>query len=229
MRNLMMMAMFVLITTIAISQEKEKRAVGDFSQVAVSSGIDLYLTQAADEQLEVVCRKEMLHKLITEVEGNTLKVYIKGNGGWNWGNEAVPKVYVSFKQLESLEASGGSDVYGQNMVEQTVMKINTSGGSDVYIEVKTEDLTLTTSGGSDIKIKGTTDKLTASSSGGSDINARDLKAQMVKVTSSGGSDAIVYAEKEIIANASGGSDIVFYGNPQQKQLNESGAGDISQR
>ncbi len=225
----MMLALLLTISTVVFSQEKEKREVDNFSRVSVSSGIDLYLTQSDKIELEVECRKEILHKLMTEVEGNTLKVYIKGNGGWNWSNNSTPKVYVSIKQLNELTASGGSDVYGQNMIDQSMMKINTSGGSDVYIEVKTDELTLTTSGGSDIKIKGTADKLMASTSGGSDINARDLKAQIVKVTSSGGSDAIVWAEKSIVANASGGSDIVFYGNPEQKQLNESGAGDISQR
>ncbi|MBR8538030.1 DUF2807 domain-containing protein [Carboxylicivirga sediminis] len=229
MRKLMMLTMLMLMATVVFAQEKEKRSVGDFTRITVSSGIDLYLSQADANDVEVECKKDDLHRLMTEVEGNTLKIYMKGNFSWNWSTKTTPKVYVSVKQLEALSASGGSDVYGQNVLEQPVLKLSSSGGSDVYIEVKSDELKLTTSGGSDIKIKGVVGQLIATSSGGSDINARDLKAETVKVTSSGGSDAIVWANKEIIANASGGSDIVFYGNPEIKQLNESGAGDISQR
>ncbi|WP_439184865.1 head GIN domain-containing protein [Carboxylicivirga taeanensis] len=228
MRKIMLL-LLVVLTTVTQSQEKETRTLDDFTRISVSSGIDLYLTQAGDQALEVVCRKDILHKLITEVQGNTLKIYIKGRGGWNWGENSVPKVYVSFKELEELTASGGSDVYGQNVLEQPFVHVSSSGGSDVYLEVNTQELKLTTSGGADMKLKGTADKLIAISSGGSDINARELKAQFVKVTSSGGSDAVVWVEKEIVANASGGSDITFYGAPERKQLNESGAGDIQQR
>ncbi|MCU4156294.1 DUF2807 domain-containing protein [Carboxylicivirga sp. A043] len=229
MRKITLIALIVCFAGVLVAQEKEKRSIGEFSSVSVSSGIDLYLTQSSAVELEVECRKDDLHRLRTEVEGKTLKIYMKGNSSWNWNNKTVPKVYLSFKQLEKLIASGGSDIYGQNTIDQEYLEVSTSGGADIYVEVKTTELKLTTSGGSDLKIKGTTDKLTASSSGGSDINARELKAQRVKVTSSGGSDAIVWAEKEIMANASGGSDIVYYGNPEIKQLNESGAGDISHR
>jgi hypothetical protein len=229
MRKITLIALIACIASFVVAQEKEKRSVGEFTAVSVASGIDLYLTQSDAIDLEVVCRKDDLHKLKTEVEGSTLKIFMRGNSRWSWNSKSVPKVYLSFKQLEKIVASGGSDIYGQNTIVQEYLKVSSSGGSDIYADVNIKELKLTTSGGSDIKIKGTADKLIASSSGGSDINARELKAQTVKVTSSGGSDAIVWAEKEITANASGGSDITYYGNPEFKQLNESGAGDISHR
>lgn len=229
MRKFTTVVLALILASISFAQEKEIRKVSDFSGISVSSGIDLYVTQSSDSKVEVVCKKDDLHRLKTEVEGNTLKVYMKGNNSWSWNRKTAPKVYVSCQHVKNLVSSGGSDIYGQNVIVEPYMKISSSGGSDIYIEVKAEELKLTTSGGSDIKIKGTTDKLLASSSGGSDINARELKAQVVKVTTSGGSDAIVWAGKEIVANASGGSDIVYYGNPEHKNLNESGAGDISQR
>lgn len=218
---------FVFLTTIA--QEKEKRAIDSFSNINVASGIDLYLTQGNSVDLEVVCSKDDLHRLITEVQGSTLKIYMKGNNSWSWNSKNTPKVYLTFEQLEAINASGGSDVYGQNTITLADFKITASGGADIYMDVNIEQLKMNTSGGSDIKIKGTTNTMHATASGGSDINARELKAQKVTVNSSGGADATVWAEREIIANASGGSDITYIGNPQHKQLNESGAGDISHR
>ncbi|MCT4590319.1 MAG: DUF2807 domain-containing protein [Carboxylicivirga sp.] len=229
MRRFTTIFLAVFLTGIAIAQEKELRETDNFTAISVSSGIDLYYTQSTETKVEVVCKKDDLHRLKTEVEGNTLKVYMRGSNSWKWNDRNVPKVYVSSPHLKNLMSSGGADVYGQNMVNELIMKISSSGGADIYIEVRCEELKISTSGGSDIKIKGTADRLFATSSGGSDLNARELKAKSVKVTSSGGSDAIVWADNEITANASGGSDIVYYGNPEHKNLNESGAGDITHR
>ncbi|WP_430810363.1 MULTISPECIES: head GIN domain-containing protein [unclassified Carboxylicivirga] len=229
MRNIALMVMALLFTSVIAGQEKELRSVSEFVSVDVSSGIDLYYTQASETKVEVVCSKDDLHRLITKVQGNTLKVYMEGSSGWNWITGAAPKVYVSAAQLENLSASGGADVYGQNVIKGASVTLNASGGADIYMELRSRVLTLISSGGADIKVKGQCDQLEATASGGSDIHARELKAQKVKVTTSGGAEAIVWAEKEIIAKASGGSDIDYYGKPDLKELNESGAGDISQR
>jgi len=228
-QRLSLLLLSFLFTTLLVAQEKEKRSIGDFSRISVSSGIDLYLTQADAVDLEVVCDKSDINRLKTEVEGNTLKIYMKGNSSWSWSKSNTPKVYVSFKNIEALLASGGSDIYGQNTITENSLSIKSSGGADIYAEIKTETVKISCSGGADVKIKGSTNYLEASASGGADINARELKAQKVKVNSSGGADAIVWAEKEIIANASGGSDIDYYGNPEIKQVSESAAGDINKR
>ena len=218
--------MAVFVST-AAGQEKETRTIGDFTRISVGSGIDLYITQGDNIELVVEATKDRLHKIITEVKDNQLKIYTKDK--YNWGWDKAPKVYLTFKQLERLTAGGGADVYGKTIIKAEKLQVTTSGGADAYLHVQTEKLKLITSGGSDIKIKGETQTLYAEASGGSDINAKELKAQSVKVSTSGGADASVWAEKEITASASGGSDIDFYGNPEVKNLNESGAGDISQK
>nr|WP_321410859.1 head GIN domain-containing protein [uncultured Carboxylicivirga sp.] len=220
-------ALFLFANFITNAQEKEQRTVSDFSKIEVSSGVNLYITQGEDIELIVEGDKSEMHKIITEVSNNTLKIYNKRN--YMWGVKQAPKVYLTFKQLEELIAGGGSDVYGQSVLNAIKIKISTSGGADAYLEVVADEITLNSSGGSDIKIKGTTPKLIATASGGSDIDAGALKAQVADVTTSGGADAKVWVEKELTAKASGGSDIDYYGNPSLKNINESGGGDITQR
>jgi len=224
-----LLALFFLATivTTAVGQEKETRTIGDFTRISVGSGIDLYITQGDAIDLVVEASKDRLHKIITEVKDKQLKIYTKHKYDWGW--DKAPKVYLTFKQLERLTAGGGADVYSKTILKSEKLEISTSGGADAYLHVETDKLKLSTSGGSDIKIKGVTQTLYAEASGGSDINAQELKAQSVKVSTSGGADATVWAEKELTASASGGSDIDYYGNPEVKNLNESGAGDISQK
>lgn len=224
-----LLAIFLLATivTTTVGQEKETRTIGDFTRISVGSGIDLYITQGDHIDLVVEASKDRLHKIITEVKDNQLKIYTKNKYEWGW--DKAPKVYLTFKQLERLTAGGGADVYSKTIIKAEKLEVSTSGGADAYLHVQTDKLKLSTSGGSDIKIKGETQTLYAEASGGSDINAQELKAQSVKVSTSGGADATVWAEKELTASASGGSDIDYYGNPEVKNLNESGAGDISQK
>ncbi len=209
------------------AQEKEQRTVSSFSKIEVSSGINLYITQGDELNLTVESVKGEIHKIITEVSNNTLKIYNKRN--YNWGFNHTPKVYLTVTQLQEITASGGSDVYCQNTINAERLKITTSGGADAYIDANTNEINIKSSGGSDIKIKGKTDKLIATASGGADINAHGLKAQIVDVNASGGADVSVWAEKELTAKASGAGDINYYGNPSIKNISESVAGDVNQR
>ncbi len=220
-------ALFLFATLISNAQEKEQRIVSNFTKIEVSSGINLYLTQGDEIQLSVEADKSEMHKIITEVSNNTLKIYNKRN--YMWGIKQAPKVYLTITQLSEIIAGGGADVYGQKVINSSKIKVSTSGGADAYLEIVANEIILSTSGGSDIRIKGTTDILTASASGGSDINAGALKAQKVMVSTSGGADAKVWVEKELTAKASGGSDIDYFGNPEVKNIIESGGGDITQR
>lgn len=209
------------------AQEKETRTIGDFSKIDVSSGVNLYITQGNNIDLVVESDKSDMHKIITEVDGTTLRIYNKKS--YNWGMNKAPKVYLTFKELEAISCNGGADVYGQNLIVSEKIKISTSGGADAYLEIQSSDVILSTSGGSDIKIKGTTVNLEASASGGSDINANELKAENVTVKASGGGDAKVWATKQLTAKASGGGDIDYYGSPEIKNITESGGGDISKK
>ncbi len=220
--------LFLILFALSIqAQEKETRTVGDFTKINVSSGINLYLTQGDKIEVVVESDKSDMHKIITEVDGNTLRIYNKKS--YNWGMHKAPKVYLTVKDIDYISSNGGADVYGQNLIVTEKLKVSTSGGADAYLEIQSSDVVLSTSGGSDIKIKGSTVNLEASASGGSDINANELKAQIVHVTASGGADATVWAEKQITAKASGGGDIDYFGNPEIKNIHESGGGDISKR
>jgi hypothetical protein len=138
-----------LLSTI-FAQEKETRDIPEVTAVSVSSGIDLYLTQADAVSLEIEAEKDQLHKIITEVKGNELHIYTKDR--WNWKKMTVPKVYLSMKQINQIVSSGGADVYSKNTIESDHLKVISSGGADAFIHVNTKELTLVSSGGADIKV-----------------------------------------------------------------------------
>jgi hypothetical protein len=90
----------------------QMRYARNFHGIEVSNAIDLYLSQG-DSEAVAVSAKDIKYRdrIVTTVENGVLKIKIDREG-WKWmdGNKKL-KAYVSFKTLNSLGASGASDVY----------------------------------------------------------------------------------------------------------------------
>eukprot|EP01132_Coremiostelium_polycephalum_P014900 gene14900-18051_t len=210
-----------------VAQPSKNFNITDFNEIVVSSGIDLYLTQAGSENIKLVGDEELIQNIEVEKKGNTLSIKYKEGMTWRRvfkGKSA--KAYVSFKNLNSLVASGGSDVFTQNEIKSDKLNLRASGGSDLKLKVTVRDLDLRASGGSDVNLSGSATNMQISSSGGSDINAFDLIAENAKVTSSGGSDANVHVTKALEATASGGSDIHYKGDPSVRNNSPKYSGSV---
>jgi hypothetical protein len=205
----------------------EDRPVGPFSKLVVGNGIDVYLTQDAEEGLRIEVEGFDLADIVSEVDGDTLKLSIPSriDRPRPEGHEA--RAYLSFVQLSSIEASGGSDIQGRNDLELDALSIEATGGSDVELAVTAQDLELALSGGSDVELSGETQSLSIAASGGSDVEAEALQAQEATAAVTGGSDASLRVSTSIVVNAGGGSDIDIYGNPAQRTINNDRSSDVT--
>jgi hypothetical protein len=209
---------------------RETRQVSGFHGISVTSGIDLYLTQKNTEEVVVEAKSDDIDKIITEVEGGILKIYIKQKSwmNWNWNSDPL-KVYVSFKTLDRLDASAGSDVESESVLKLDKLKLDASSGSDVDLELEANELNVDSSSGSDIKLKGKSVFLDVSASSGSDIDAGNLEAKKCRASTSSGSDIRINVSEELDANANSGGDISYSGNPSRKNIDESSGGDVYKR
>ncbi|WP_449436124.1 head GIN domain-containing protein [Pedobacter steynii] len=210
------------------AQQNKDISITNFTEISVSSGIDLYLTQSNSENIRINAHPDLIKDVIIEKEGNsTLRIRYKD--GVNWGrlfkNQSI-KVYINYKTLKGLSASGGSDVYTENTLKTDRLSLSASGGSDLKMEVVTKDIEIHASGGSDIDLKGSATNMQASTSGGSDVNALNFVVDYAKVSSSGGSDANIHVNKALEASASGGSDINYKGSASVKN-NSGKSGDVN--
>lgn len=218
----------LLFNNNAFAQYTKNMAVNNFSKVSVSSGIDLYLTQGNSESAKIVGDKELVDKLILEKDGTRLNIKYRQNSNWsgNFKSRQGTKVYLTFKALNELSASGGSDVYAANTIKTDRINLATSGGSDVDLNIICKDIMISASGGSDLDLKGSATNMNLSISGGSDVDARNFSVDYAKVNASGGSDAEILVNKGLEADASGGSDIKFRGNAAYKKTSSSRSGSV---
>lgn len=204
---------------------------GSFSAVKISDGIDLFLSQGDEEAIAVSASEEKYRDGIkAEVVNGLLKVYYTNEKGWaNWKNRHL-RVYVSFKNLNKVEASGACDVQVSGVINVPSLYLSMSGASDFKGAVQiSNDLKMNLSGASDVTIKGTATNVDIESSGASDVKGYDLLADYCTAKASGASDIHITVNKELTAHASGASDIKFKGSGVIKEQHASGASSVERK
>jgi hypothetical protein len=234
MKKILLLAVVALFVTTAQAQKTindanaEKRTASRYHAIEVSGGIDLYLSYG-DESVAVSASEiKYRDNIITEVKDGVLKIWYdqKKNGiNVEWGNRKL-KAYVSYKNLDKLNGSGGSDISVDGTIKASSFQLGISGGSDFEGKIEASDLSINASGGSDVNIAGSAKTLDLDLSGGSDLDGYELVTDICNLEASGGSDVNITVNKELTANASGSSDVSYKGNASIKEMKSSGSSSI---
>jgi len=201
---------------------------GNFNAIKISGGIDLYLSQSDNEAIAVSASEERFKEGIKiNIENNVLNIYYEGEKKWN--SKKKLRVYVSFKNLEKLNAAGACDIVVSGSIAVPALSVQLSGACDFKGMVTVTTLNLNLSGASDVKISGTANTVKIESSGASDVKGYDLVTDFCNAKASGASDINITVNKELNASASGASDIYFKGSGLIRDVHSSGASNISRK
>ena len=91
-----------------------------YNAIEVSDGIDLFISYG-DEAIAVSASEvKYRDKIKTVVDNGVLKIFYDEKG-FSWNTKRNLKAYVSFKNLEGLSASGGSDILVEGNIKGNLM------------------------------------------------------------------------------------------------------------
>ena len=215
--------------TVINDKNVQVRNVGSFSAIKVSGGIDVYLSQSNEDAVAVSASEEKYRAEIkTEVRNGVLKIYSDSKSFMFSSNRKL-RAYVSFKTLESIEGSGASDFIINGTMKGNSVKIQLGGASEMKGNVDFTNAQLDLSGASVMKISGQVQNIKIEASGASDIKNYDLVVDNCIAQISGASDVKITVNKSISARASGASNLDYKGNAERRDINSSGASNISNR
>lgn len=215
--------------TVINDKNVEVRNVGSFSGIKISGTIDIYLSQSDSYALAVSASEDKFRENIkTEIVNDILTISYNG-GSMRYNGDKKLRAYISFKTLESLEASGASDIIINETFKANSFKLRLSGASGIKGKIEISNLILDISGASTVKVNGNVTNLRIEASGASDVKNYDLVADNCIAELSGASDVKITINKSISAKASGASNLYYKGNPERKDVNSSGASSVSQR
>lgn len=214
--------------TVINDKNAEARNVKGFHAIRVSDGIDLYLSYGDEAAAVSASEIKYRDRIKTEVENGVLKIwYDRDNfNQMIFTNSRNLKAYVSYKQLDAITASAGSDVRVDGIIKGNSLVMKISSGSDFKGNVDVNDLDVDQSSGSDIEIGGKANTVSIDASSGSDFDGYNLIAEVCSARCSSGSDITITVNKELKAKASSGSDIHYKGNASQVDITKSGGGSV---
>ena len=205
---------------------------GSFHAIKVGYAFNIYLTQGDEEGVVVSAGNENLRGHIkTEVKDGVLTIGFDEPGKWwKWSNGKSLKAYISFKQLDKINASGATDVVVNGGIKANELEVHLSGASDFKGNITANELVVELSGASDMQLSGSkVTTLKVEANGASDFKGYDLVADNCSANASGASDIKVTVNNELNASASGASGIYYKGQGKILDLKSSGASSVSRK
>jgi len=212
------------------SSEIIDRHLSGFNGVHVAGPFDVYITQGNTESVKVEAPADMMDRILTEVNDGVLKVYSK-HDNWNWGlwwgNHKKIVIYVTAKDLNTINISGSGDVYFKEGIKTSSLKLRISGSGDMLGKVDVKTLESSIYGSGDMKLSGRAETSTVRVVGSGDFTARNLETVNSQVRVSGSGDAEINASERVDAAVNGSGDVRYTGAAKSITSSKSGSGDIS--
>jgi len=216
--------------TVIHDANAEVRKVGSFHAIEVSNGIKLIMKQGSEEAVAVSASSpDIRDRIKTEVEDGKLKIYFDNHGWHDWSVKKELKAYVSFKNLDKLQANSGADASTDGNINVDNLDIDLSSGADFDGTITATHLDVDQSSGADMTIKGKVNDLSITTSSGADFNGYDLASETCKADASSGSGIEITVNKELQAQASSGGDIHYKGSGVITSVSNSSGGRIKKQ
>ncbi len=222
--SLIFVAIAIALSSSFASEIKQNRKVSPFTAIYASGALKIFITQGNDHKLRLEGEASDLELIKSEVKNGKLRIYKDKKGHHDM--EEV-RVYITFKDLESLQVSGASQVTSENVIKTKDFNFSLSGASKADLQVESSNFDADISGASKVSLSGKTNRHKISTSGAVKYNAVDFDAAVVHVDASGASKIDLAASKELVANSSGATKIKYIGSPEKVNVKSSGAGSVS--
>ncbi len=205
--------------------KEEVRQVGEFDQVKVSRGMNVYISQGSPARVVVIADSN-LHELIeTKVEGGVLKITTKEN--IRWAEEK--KVMVTVEKLTGVGANSGGNVWSQSQIKLADLKLEANSGANLTMDIDAGTLSADCSSGANIKLSGLAKEADLGTSSGANLKGEKLIVNECKMSASSGGNVSSTVTGKLDAQASSGGNIAYYGEPTSTNVNSSSGGSIHRK
>ncbi|NVK84054.1 MAG: DUF2807 domain-containing protein [Cytophagia bacterium] len=229
MRRISITLILILFTSLAWSQTKETRDVGDFDFIAMNISGKVYISQGNKNEVIVEADDRDMDKIRTEVRGGRLSISTRDNGRWfKWGDgiEGRVNIYITLKELRGVSVSGSGDVISQNTIKTDDFEASISGSGDIEVELDARAIESRITGSGNIELKGSAQRARLGISGSGKYFAEELKVDDYNVTISGSGRAAINTNGELDVRISGSGSVYYSGNPTGVNTNVSGSGRV---
>jgi hypothetical protein len=190
---------------------------GNFNGIEISSAARVNLFQSDSNYVTLLSKNSLEKVPRMDVHGGVLEIASLFSGTIN--------VYV--KNISSIRVSDAARVTCKDTLKADNLIIHVSGAGRADILAQARIIKARANDAGFITLSGTADSLEVKASDAARVNGASLKVNGVRVVSSDGSSASVWAVKNIEANATDGSSVHIKGVPVQKNTSASDGGSVT--
>ncbi len=202
----------------------EYHEINDFHGIKASSGLNVFVEFGVMDNVVEVIADENLHEYISiEVNNGILKITSKRS----IRRAASKDVFVKAGALDKIDVSSAAELIGENtlITEDIELGISSAGDLDLDLESGTVHVDVSSSGSA--YLRGSARKLIADVSSAGDLNASGFIVEEADIDASSAADARIHVTKKIRARASSAGSVRYEGDPAERNVESSSAGNVT--
>ncbi len=210
-----------------------------YEEISLVGSPDFEYTQSdAAPYLELTIDENLVPYVVIEIEGHTLSVYPKREGGHGPSYQLKPtRFYIKSNseilkdctiagsaslrvtsplKVTKLEGSvaGSGGIYFEKIVSGRKAEFNVAGSGEIEArDIQTENLECSVAGSGEIKLKGKVPRVSYSVAGSGELHGFECKATNAECSVAGSGTIEVYAVDQLDASVASSGDIRYRGNP----------------
>jgi hypothetical protein len=208
----------------------EKRAVTGFHGIEVSTGITLILTAGTAEEVAVSASKtEFRDRIITSVENGILKIRYENKlkSIDNRKEKKELRAYVSYINLDRLDANTGAEVEIEGALKANLLAMNVNTGAIVKGKIDIKQLEIDQTTGSIVTLTGEATSVKADGTTGSIFKGTDLRSDNCQASTTTGAGIYITVDKELSVKANTGGFVKYKGNAGVREIKTHTGGSVS--
>lgn len=222
-----LMLMMSIAPAFADSFRKQERKISEVNAIAVSAGINVYVSKGKSDRVRIESTIEDFNNIVIKQSGKKLTIGYNSQLNNKFRKQDIKtNVYLSAEELIAISASSASKVSSTDLfkstdftaeassaatikvnIEATNIKASATSASDINLNFKAQNISLSCTSSADIDAKGECTTLKGAATSAADL---DINVNCQNVTLSGTSSADIKAEgkcNQIDISASSAADI----------------------
>ncbi|NJL12960.1 MAG: DUF2807 domain-containing protein [Microscillaceae bacterium] len=205
-----------------LAQQKATFSLANFQAIEASGAMQITLVPANEEKVEIEYENIALEQIVCEVRNQTLYLSTKDQHK----GRLVLHCRVYFRSLTSLSLRGAISVEGKQAIKSSQLKLKAAGASSMRLKLDVDTFVSSTSGASKIYVSGIAQSQEISLTGASVYEAFELNSSQADVQAAGTSKVQIWVSQRLKADVSGTSQVLYRGQPNQTDFQQSGVGSI---
>lgn len=171
--------------------------VKSFNELEASGVYELKLTQGNTESVKIEADENLQEYFTVSNEGSKLVIDTKKLKNKSLKGKAKMKVYVTFKNLKSMELSTVGSVQSENQLAFNDLDLKSKSVGNVNLKLTANKINIDNKGVGNIELEGKAQEAVVKNKGVGSLQASDFIVQIMDIDNSGVGGASVNAQKTL--------------------------------